>query len=224
LGGTFGVGGAAGAGAIGGVAGMAGAGGITHTCPFPLPATIGTIHEFESVFDPTYGSGIYVYRDTEYDETPWSYGYIFPDTTDDLSAGFQPGVTGRAFELLGYGFTPDSWGAGFGVYTPCIDATNVRGIRFDLKSNRSVRVSINIPNNLPRFDGGECLGDYSMCVQNYVDIPASQTFSYVELHWASFAGGTPYAFDPSRIVGVGFQAQFPGDSFELWVDELAFLY
>jgi hypothetical protein len=241
--GTFGVGGVAGAGAIGGfggtfagtggngaiggiagVGGAGGAGGIPNTCHTPLPIQSNTLHNFEAVVAPQYGAGIYVYTDTPNDDTPWSFGYIFPGVSNDLALGLQTGVVGSAFELLGYGYTEGSWGGGFGIYTPCIDASTAWGLRFYVKSTANVRVSVSTPANLPAFDGGECLGDYSVCVQNFIDIGAFEDFVFVELPWAAFNGGTPNAFDPGKIVGVGFQATSPDAGFDLWVDQVQFAH
>jgi hypothetical protein len=222
LGGSFA--GTGGNGAIGGIAGTGGMGGFPNTCHAPQPVLSNTLHNFESVIAPQYGAGIYVYTDSPNDDTPWSYGYIFPSPSNDLSLGIQPGVVGSAFTLLGYGYTAGSWGGGFGIYTPCIDASTTWGVRFYVKSTANVRVSVSMPANLPAFDGGECLGDYSVCVQNFIDIGAFQDFVFVELPWAAFTGGTPNAFDPGKIVGIGFQATSPDAGFDLAVDQIQFAY
>jgi hypothetical protein len=218
------IGGVAGVGAAGGVAGMGGVAGGPNTCPMPLLPILRTIHAFETVFEPGYAAGLYVYTDNQNDDTPWSYGSIFPAPGDDLSEALTPGVVGKAFQLFGYDFVPGSWGAGVGLYMDCIEANTATGITFFVKSDVTVRVSVTIPQNQPFFDGGECQGDYSVCVQNYVDLGPSPEFSQVTLLWGAFQGGKPGFFDPARIVGINFQALFPGSGFSLSVDELEFYY
>ncbi len=136
----------------------------------------------------------------------------------------MPGVIGGAFRLLGYGFVPGSWGAGVGVYTPCIEASTALGINFLIQSDVTVRVSVNMPANLPIFDGGECQGDYSVVRAELRGHAAPPQFTHVSMFWNSFVGGRPAAFDPSRIVGINFQALYPGEDFVFSVDELEFFF
>ncbi|HVJ22256.1 MAG TPA: hypothetical protein VM686_42915, partial [Polyangiaceae bacterium] len=139
-------------------AGTGGTGGSVATvCPTPMAVEGNVISEFEGT-TPTFGAagefagGYYAYSDTA------KGGTTTPDTSTP-GTELMP-VTGshegNGLHYAGTGFAADSWGAGFGVWITCADASTVDGVALWVKNDQPLRVAATIPGTQSASSGGEC--------------------------------------------------------------------
>ncbi len=224
-------GGASGASA-GGVTSGAGAasggsaGVLVDKCASPTPVSEATLLDFEDGTGD--GSmGFYVYADSGTDG-----GAVTPASNDVIADGVVDGGahgSAHAFSFTGSAFGAASYGAGLGVWMSCRDASSVEGVRFYVKSDVDLMVTASNPVDDPTSNGGECVGDFSSCVQNGKLVPAAASWTLVELGWNDFSGGKPVSsVDPGEIGGFGIAIQKPTDvvdgwGFSLSIDEFEWL-
>lgn len=177
-----------------------------------------------ATFEDGNAAGLYVYDDTS------GGGAITPATNSTVKTGLKDGGangTSKAFEFGGTGFGATSYGGGVGISLLCTNASALHGIRLWIKSNVKVAVALSTSDDTVA-PNGDCIGNANTCVSPtaFVD-STSGVWSDVTLPWSNFAGGTPRAFDPAEIVGVGLVIQRPlgasnGWGWDVWFDELQF--
>jgi hypothetical protein len=140
------------------------------------------------------------------------------------------GQSGNALEFK-IGQT-GSWIGGFGMWATCMDVRAYSGVSFYAKGSagRTVKLTMNHPNTDEVANGGNCVGNYEVCVAPSTTFVLSSSWQKVEIRWSQLSAGTAnlvsVPFDPALWHGIGFG--FVRDDwgtkadFELSIDEVAF--
>jgi hypothetical protein len=186
--GTGGSAGSSGASATAGSAGTAGAGPRTG-CTVKATFTTPQIATFE-----------------DYDGTPlsqWLFSigpirglaYAFDDMTGSPTFGLVPGANSQ-YALAIYNELASVSGGGLGIWTTCADAHALSGLSFRVKGftpTSQLTVQLLIENTTAPPDG-TCTdaeaGPGQGCTSPSASIPITQTWTLLQLPWASFTGGS----------------------------------
>jgi hypothetical protein len=110
-----------------------------------------------------------------------------------------------------------------GVRCP-LNASSFAGIKFRAKGPGTVRVSFNMPETVPKDNGGTCTEG---CWDHY-----GKPFLLSD-HWEEYAArweklqqggwGAETRFDPTRLLGLNFSADPKALPIDFWIDDIEFL-
>ncbi|KIG15209.1 Chitinase [Enhygromyxa salina] len=171
---------------------------------------------------------IYTFRagDTQLEPTPGADGGVFTMSLGGANgsqhAARMHGTVGgdpSAFAGLGFNFTEPQ--AGY-------DASQYEGISFFARrsADSTGSVRLKIPDRATSPEAGEC----TECFNDFgVDLQLTEewqhyVFRFDELaQLAGWGAPRPARIDASALYGVQFQVMSPGASFDIWVDDLAFV-
>ena len=206
---------------------------VAQIAPVPLrrgPPVLPPPEELWVIDDLEDGDGWIVEHDGRVGE--W---FIFNDGTGTQTpaGAFAPSTPGResnyAVRTTGSGFS--GWGAGVGLplnddgtTRDSFDASDYEGITFWARAESAVTARFNVFDGNTDQDGGVC----STCFDHFgadVQLTTSWqqfTFAWDELEQDGWGNPQSGAIDPSQLYGLAFQFG-PGVSFDLWIDDVAFL-
>jgi hypothetical protein len=256
-GGSSGSGGSTGGsgGSKGGSSGTGGGGPVGTACESPITLAASTPGIAD--FDDYSGNA---------DLTMWSFPLGGEMSTGILAGTFVYGdeASGypETFEMVGGDDSPyalsisdtlaEEYGGGLGIWiSECLDATALSGISFSVRGNApegKAKVSILMQETTPSVPAkpadkiGTCAGigtgDAPTCVHPNFSFPVTDTWTEIQVPWASFAGGmatgTPVSADGHNIwqiqydIGLVWTADEAGvysptpAEYELVVDDITF--
>ncbi len=121
--------------------------------------------------------------------------------------------------MMKYGFV----GVGFSFTgATAFDSSGYEGISFWTRGSGQIRLGVAIPETTDMMFGGACT---SMCGDAFgAVVEVTPDWKKVEVRWSDLAQagwGTPATFDNKKMVGL--DLALLGATFDLWIDEVAYL-
>jgi hypothetical protein len=241
-----------GAGPTGG-ADEAGGGASQKGCATKTVVTVPQITDFES-YDGTTEVSSWSFPFNGTAEDPGAV-YAGPFAYDDGTGAFTFAMTAGNATNYGLGASnteASAWGAGFGLWMNCVDATAFTGVSFSVRGTmptEKARFSLSMeetspPDETDASSGGTCVDtgeDEDECTAPYMEFDVTDAWTSVQLPFASFedgmaSTGVSVAATGDTIIGFTFgiglvweeDSSNPGTwipvpaPFELVVDDLAF--
>ena len=150
------------------------------------------------------------------------------------------GTSRYAAHMTGFGFTDSGAAMGFALVgdaatAQLYDASATGGIKFSMKSNVAVGVAFLIPDTIPaQRASGACVDDAMIwnCDNPFMFvIPPSREWTEYEIPYAALAQQSIFgpqgsrkgsaSWNPSQLVNIEFGV-YPGQTFDVWVDDVRF--
>jgi hypothetical protein len=219
-------------GGSGGATGGAGASGASGACGTAVAGATDTLidnlEDNNGQIAPPRVGYWYVYTDMTCTTTPppdaTGANLFRPTAEAGQSGSYGARLTGGACS---------TWGAGLGfdlnncnARQNAYNASVFHGISFWYKSTVPFRANVTTLDVIPTSQGGTCTDVADQCYNPHgVDVPASPAGMAVSVAFSSLtqAFGTMNAFDVTRIVNLQFQVGIQTGTWEIAIDNVAFL-